>query len=217
MFIEESFELKRTLWFLFLAVVPAALAPLKAAGQVNPEAAPAPQLARSYKYEGYAGFAYTSLNQVNQSRYGLYGGKASLTRDWGKYFGLRGSVDYYREPISSRLPGNPGDPSVYSFLVGPEIHANLFEKLSGEIFAELGGEHTGGESITPAISFAGGFGGGMTYWLTDRLAIRVDGDRVAGSFTLGGTTTSGSTPEQLGYSTHKTWNPRATIGVVFRF
>ncbi len=60
--------------------------------------------------------AYTSLNQVNLSRYGLIGGKASLTRDWGKYFGLMGTVDYYRPPISSRKPDNPGDPSVYSFL-----------------------------------------------------------------------------------------------------
>jgi hypothetical protein len=205
------FELKRTLLFVLLAALAAALAPITAAGQVNPEAAPSPQQAPAYKYDVYAGFAYTSLNQVNLSRYGLIGGKVSLTRDWGKYFGLMGAVDYYRTPISSRLPGNPGDPSVYSFLIGPEIHAVVYEKLSGILFAELGGEHTGGESMTPTISFAGGFGGGMSYRLTDRIAIRATGDRLAGSFSL-----SGNTP-QLGYSTHRTWNPRATIGMVYRF
>ena len=209
--IEESFKLKRTFLFLLLAGVPAALAPPSAKAQVNPEAAPAARQAPVYKYEAYAGFAYTSLDQVNLSRYGLIGGKLSLTRDFGKYFGVRGTGDYYRQPISSRSPGNPGDPSVYSFLVGPEIHANLYEKLSGELFGEVGGEHTGGEGMIPDTSFAGGFGGGLTYWLTDRVAIRIDGDRVAGSFSL-----NNNTP-QLGNSTHRTWNPRATIGVVFRF
>jgi hypothetical protein len=217
--IEESFKLKRTLLFLLLAAIPVALTPPKTIAQVNPEAEPAPQQAPSLKYEAYAGFAYTSLNQVNLSRYGLYGGQLTIIRDFGKYFGLMGSGDYYRNPISGRLPGNPGDPSVYSFLVGPQIHANLYEKLSGEVFAELGGEHTGGEGMTPTISFAGGFGGGLTYWLTDRVAIRTEGDRVAGSFTLActGQECSTTTVQQLGYSTHRTWNPRATIGVVYRF
>ncbi len=209
--IEEIFELKRTSLFLLLAAVGVALAPLTASGQVNPEGAPVPQQTAPYKYEAYAGFAYTSLNQVNLSRYGLIGGKAMLMRDWGKYFGLMGTVDYYRTPISHRVPGNPGDPSVYSFLIGPEIHAVLYENVSGILFAELGGEHTGGEKMTPVISFAGGFGGGMSYRLTDRFAIRITGDRLAGSFSL-----SNNTP-QLGYSTHMTWNPRATIGVVYRF
>ncbi len=203
--------MKRTFLFLPLALAPALLVPLRAIGQVNPEAAPASQQAPSLRYEGYAGFAYTSLNQVNLSRYGLYGGKLTVMRDWGKYFGLMGSVDYYRNPISSRLPSNPGDPSVYSFLVGPEVHASITEKLRGEFFGELGGEHTGGEGITPSISFAGGFGGGITYWLANRVAIRIDGDRLAGSFSL-----DNNTPE-LANSTHRTWNPRATIGVVYRF
>lgn len=209
--IEESFKLKRKLLFLLFAVVPAVLAPVGAGGQVNPEAAPAAQQAPNFKYDVYAGFAYTSLNQVNLSRYGLIGGKVALTRDFGKYFGLRGTVDYYRQPVSSRSPGNPGDPSVDSFLVGPEIHASLYDKLSAQVFAELGAEHTGGEGMIPSISFAGGFGGGITYWLTDRVALRIDGDRVAGSFSLNNNTA------QLGNSTHRTWNPRATIGVVYRF
>jgi len=43
------------------------------------------------------------------------------------------------------------------------------------------------------------------------VAIRLDGDRVAGSFSL-----DNNTP-QLSNSTHRTWNARATIGVVYRF
>lgn len=209
--IEESFELKRTLFFLLLASVGAALTPLAAVGQTGQQPASGSQQTRTYKYEGYVGFAYTSLKQVNQSRYGLYGGKVMLMRDWGKYFGLMGTVDYYRQPISSRKPSNPGDPSVYSFTVGPEIHTSVYENLGVLLFAELGGEHTGGESMTPVISFAGGFGGGITYRLNDRLGIRIVGDRLGGSFSL-----SGNTP-QLGYSTHLTWNPRATVGVTYRF
>jgi hypothetical protein len=50
-------------------------------------------------------------------------------------------------------------------MVGPGVHATLYENLSGVVFAELGGEHTGGEGMTPSISFAGGFGGGLTYSL----------------------------------------------------
>ena len=209
---EGAFKLKRTLLLLLMAVAAAGLATLPAAGQVNPEAAPNPgQGTPTFKYTGYAGFAYTSLNQVNQSRYGLIGGKFSLTRNLGKYFGVSGIVDYYKPPLSSSSPGNPGDPSVYTFMVAPEIHANLYEQLSGLFFAEVGGEHTGGEQMQPSISFAGGFGGGLEYALTSRIAIRAEGDRVAGSFTL-----TNDLPG-YGYSTHRTWNARGTIGLVYHF
>ncbi len=72
-------------------------------------------------------------------------------------------------------------------------------------------EHTGGENMNPSTSFAGGFGGGMQYDLNRRWAIEVTGDRVGASFSLI------NNSSQLGYSTHRTWNPRATVGVVFRF
>jgi len=203
--------LKRTFLFSILAVFSAALMPLSAASQVNPEAAPSSEQGAPFKYEVYGGFAYTSLNQVNGSRYGLIGGKVSLTRDWGKYFGLMGAIDYYKPPLKSGSPGNPGDPSVYTFMVAPGIHADIFWKLSGLIFGEVGVEHTGGENMSPSTSFAGGFGGGINYNLTRRLAVRAMGDRVAGSFSL-----INNTP-QLAYSSHRTWNARATIGVVYRF
>ena len=54
----------------------------------------------NYKWEGYGGFAYTSLNNVNTSRSGLIGGKIGLTRDWGRFFGVTGEGAFYRKPRS---------------------------------------------------------------------------------------------------------------------
>jgi hypothetical protein len=209
--IEESFKLKRTFLFLLLAAVPAALAPLRAIGQVNPEAAPGPAKAAPYKYEVFAGVAYSRLRQVPVSFSGLVGGKISVARDWGKYFQLMGSVDYYKLGTGHAGLPNPGDPSIYTFLVGPALHATLYENLSGVVFGELGGEHTGGEHMTPGISFAGGFGGGLAYSLSRNWAVQLTGDRVAASFSL-----PNNTP-QLGNSTNRTWNARGTFGVVYRF
>jgi hypothetical protein len=101
--------------------------------------------------------------------------------------------------------------SVYTFMLGPGLHTNLYGNLSGVVFAELGGEHTGGEEMVPGISFAGGFGGGLTYSLFPNLAVQLTGDRVAASFSLPGANA------QNGYSTNRTWNARATFGVVYRF
>jgi hypothetical protein len=209
--IEENYKLKRTLLFLLLAAVPAALAPVRATGQVNPEAAPGPTQAAPYKYEVFAGLAYTRLRQVPVSYSGLLGEKLTVGRDWGKYFQLMGSVDYYKKGTGHAGLPNPGDPSIYTFMVGPALHAALFENLSGIVFAEVGGEHTGGEQMTPSISFAGGFGGGMSYTLGHNLAVQLTGDRVAASFSL-----PNNTP-QLGNSTNRTWNARGTLGVVYRF
>jgi hypothetical protein len=185
--------------------------PSPAAGQVNPEAAPAPgPAAPSLKYTGYAGFAYTGLNQVNTSRYGLIGVKLSLTRNWGKYFGLTGAIDYNKPPIESASPGNPGDPSVYTVMAAPEVHANIYENLSGLFFGEVGAEHTGGEEMNPSTSFAGGFGGGLEYSLGSRFAVRAEGDIVGASFSF-----IGNTPPLS--STHRTWNGRGSIGLVYHF
>jgi len=192
-------------------MIAAALAPMAAAGQVNPEAAPASAQGGTYKYEAYAGVGYSRIRQVPVTFSGLLGGKVSLARDWGKYFQLIGSVDYYKIGTGHGGLSNPGDPSMYTFLVGPGIHAQLYNNLSGVVFAELGGEHTGGESMQPSISFAGGFGGGLTYYLGPRLGVQLTGDRVGASFSLPGANS------QNAYSTHLTWNVRGTIGVVYRF
>jgi hypothetical protein len=185
---------------------------LPAASQVNPEAKPGPeQGGATYKYEVYGGAAYSRLRQVPVSYSGLVGGKVSLARDWGKYFQLMGSGDYYSVGTGHSGLASPGHPTVYTFLLGPALHANLYGDLSGLVFAQVGGEHTGGESMTPSISFAGGFGGGLAYSLRRNFAVQLTGDRVAASFSL-----PNNTPA-LAYSTHRTWNARATLGVVYRF
>jgi hypothetical protein len=203
--------LKRTFLFSILTVA-AALLPMAAAGQVNAGAAPGPeQGAAPYKYEVYLGGAYSRIRQVPVSFSGLIGGKASLARNWGKYFQLLGSVDYYTVGTGhSGLP-NPGHPTMYTVLVGPALHATLYGNLSGLVFAQLGGEHTGGENMTPNISVAGGFGGGLAYDLRRNLAVQLSADRVGASFSLP------NSSSQAAYSSHKTWNARATIGVVYRF
>jgi hypothetical protein len=193
-------------------MIAAALAPVAAIGQVNPEASPsASEGSGAYKYEAYAGVAYSRIRQVPITFSGLLGAKASVARDFGKYFQLIGSADYYKVGTGHAGLTNPGDPSIYTFLVGPGIHANLYNNLSGVVFAELGGEHTGGEQMVPSISFAGGFGGGLKYSLGPRLGVQLTGDRLAASFSLPGAT------GQNGYSTNRTWNVRGTLGVTYRF
>lgn len=192
-------------------MVALALAPLAAAGQVNPEAAPSQEQASPYKYEAFVGVAYTRLRQVPISYSGLLGGKASLARDWGKYFQLIASADYYKVGTGHSNLTTPGHPWIYTFMVGPGLHANLYGNLSGVVFAELGGEHTGGESMTPNISFAGGFGGGLNYNLGHNFGVQLTGDRVGASFSL-----PNNSPA-LSYSTHMTWNARGTFGVTYRF
>jgi hypothetical protein len=81
---EEIFKLNRTILFRISAMIAVALAPLAAAGQVNPEAAPGPGQAAPYKYEVYGGAAYTRFRQATESYSGLLGGKVQLARDWGK-------------------------------------------------------------------------------------------------------------------------------------
>lgn len=206
--------MKRTSLLLILAAVPAALLPLAAAGQVSTSGGSrsTDESERTFKYEVYGGYAYTSLNQVNQSRYGLQGVNVSVTRDFGKYFGLTAEGDYYKLGFGNpEVVGSMIKPSVESVLFGPVLHANIYGKFGGFFHGLLGGEHTGGESQTPNVSFAGGVGGGMDYTLSPRLQLRASGDFIGASFSFTGNSA------QLGNSPHRTWDSRASIGVVYRF
>jgi hypothetical protein len=200
-----------------LALVPAALMPLAVLSQTAPDAgsAPAEKAAPNYKYEAFAGYAYTSLNQVNQSRYGLQGVNLSVTRDLGEYFGVLAEGAYYKYATgtsnSTTNTGNPGDPSVSTVLFGPVARFPVYGKFSGNIDLLLGGEHTGGENQTPKVSFAYGFGGGLEYKLNSRFSIRTSGERIHDSFSLTGNSAA------LGFSPNPHWNARAAVGVVFHF
>jgi len=206
--------LKRMFLFSILAVVSAALLPLAATSQASSSSGSnaAEPAEKTYKYDIYAGYAYTSLNQVNQSRYGLQGVNLSVRRNFGRYFGVTAEGDFYNKSFGSpEVVNSTIKPSVTSVLFGPDIHANLYGRFGGFIHGLLGGEHTGGESQTPNISFAGGFGGGMEYSLTDRFSLRASGDIIGASFSLTGNSA------ELGNSPHRTWDSRASIGVVYHF
>ena len=196
--------MNRTIVTTLLAAL---LLPLAASAQT--EGPPAETV--SPRYEAYVGVAYSRLRQVPQSYSGLIGGKASLTRDWGKYFQLAGVIDYYTVGTGHSDIPDKGHPTIYTFMAAPGIHATLYDNLGMVFFGEVGAEHTGGEHMTPSISFAGGFGGGLTYNLGHNLAVQLTGDRVGASFSL-----PNNTP-QLSYSSNRTWNARGTLGVSYRF
>jgi len=201
--------LKRKWLLSILALVPAALLPLATSGQVAPDRGTRPDRGEpAFNYQVYAGFAYTSLNQVNQSRYGLIGVDIAASRNFGRYFALTADGAYYPNSYAS---GNPGTPKVSSLMGGPELHAPLYGKVNGYFRALLGGEHTGGEGMTPKVSFAGGLGGGLEYVLSPHLVLRLGGDDILSSFSL-----RNNSP-LLGNSPHMRANARASVGVAYRF
>lgn len=191
-----------------LAVVAASLLPLAAAAQIAPDKPAKVTDEPVYKWHAYVGMGYTSLNHVNNSRYGLFGVTAAGSRDFGRFFAITAQGSYFKYAKSS---GNPGDPSVTNILAGPEVHFALFEKVTGFGHALLGGEHSGGEGQLPDISFAGGGGGGLDYQLTQRISVRAWGDAILQSFSLR------DANAQNAYSTHKTHNSQGSVGVAYRF
>lgn len=201
--------MKKKFLVSLLAAVAAAFTPLAAFSQAAPAgSSAAEQTEPNYKYEVFAGYAYTSLNQVNQSRYGLQGVDLSTTRNLGEHFGILAEGGYYKYATGN---GNPGDPSVSTVLFGPTFHADLYGKVSAFVNLLLGGEHSGGEEQTPKVSLAGGFGGGLNYKLSPHLSLRAQGERIGDSFSLNGNT------KGMDYSQHTHWNARAAFGVVYHF
>jgi hypothetical protein len=201
-------------WLVSILAVPAALmsvaavTQMAAAAQVAPDRTPRPVATDEPKYQVYVGGSYTSLNQVNQSRYGLAGVNADVSRNFGRFFAVFLDGAYFPASVGS---GNPGNPKVSMGFGGVELHGPIFENWNVFGRGMLGGEHTGGEAMTPNISFAGGLGGGVEHTMGRRWALRVSGDDIGASFSL-----RNNNP-QLGLSSHKTWNARAGIGIVFRF
>ena len=191
-----------------LALVAAAGISLPAAAQVAPDSPARPAPDREYKYLVYAGAAYTSLNQVNQSRYGLIGGDIEVSREFGRFFALTADGAFFQTSVGS---GNPGKPTVDQVLFGPEVHGVIFDKWSVFARALLGGEHTGGENETPDISFAGGAGAGVEYAFSPRWVIRASGDDIAAAFSVRNNTSA------AGNSPHTSRNARASIGIGYRF
>lgn len=200
--------MKSTLLLSIVAVASALVVPIAARGQVAPERPPKDLSGPDYKYEVFVGWAYTSLNQVNQSRSGLQGVDGSVMRRFGDHFGVKIDGGHYAWTVTSSN-AVVGNPSVDMFLVGPVVRGNIFEKWSAYAEGLLGGAHTGNVSIQPDVSFAGGFGIGVDYNRTARWSVRMYGDDIGSSFTL--------VPFQPGYSPHMRWNARAGVGVAYHF
>jgi hypothetical protein len=194
-------------WLVSILAVPAALMPLAAAAQVAPDR-PARPTSDEPKNVVYAGFSYTSINQVNQSRHGLIGGNIEYSRNFGRFFAVVGDGGFYPASLSS---GNPGDPKVYMFLGGAEIHAPIFENWNIFLRGLIGGEHTGGENMTPDISFAGGPGLGVEHTFSRHWGVRASGDYIGSAFSVR------NNDPTLGYSPHRRFNGRAGAGFIYRF
>ncbi len=191
-----------------LAAAVTALLPRPASSQIVMEKPHVRPTGPTYNYTVFAGWGYTSINQVNQSRSGLQGFSASFTRDWGKYFGLTVDGGHYAWQTTASNAA-VGKPSVDYYLAGPELHAALYGPTSMFVHGLLGIAHTGGVNISPAASPAGGIGIGMDYQFTPRVALRLSGDDVFSDFTV--------VPYHQGFSPHIRWNARASLGVAYRF
>lgn len=214
--------MKRKLLLSILAMIPAVFMPLAATSQFihSRGAAPTQRPASTTKYEVLIGYGYTSLNQVNQSRYGLQGLNASVTRDWGRFFGVTADGAYYRFPLAKpAIENSTLTPTLDAFFMGPVLHAKLFSHYDGFVRALLGAEHVGGVNAYPDLSFAGGVGVGLDYKMKGHFSLRASGDDIASSFVApiypagsGNVCTVGS-----GCSPHMHRSSRASIGLVYKF
>src|SRR5579872_1276240 len=202
---EENRTLKRKQSFWVGAALAAVLTPLAATSQVAPEKTPS-RANSEYKYKAFVGLGYTSLNQVNQSNSGLLGVTGSVTRDFGKYFGVTVQGGHYQWTVTS---SNPFNASVNMYLAGPEVHADLYENVGIFVHGLLGAVHTGGVAIRPDESFAGGIGMGLDYKLGPRFGLRAYGDDIGSSFTL--------VPFKPGFSPHRSFSAHAAIGLTYNF
>jgi len=156
------------------------------------------------RYEVYGAFAYSGANQV-QSSSALVGVNIGAQAKLKKWFG--GNVDFgdYFASISSN---GLVKPTVTTFLAGPEVYVPA-DNLTGFFHVLFGGAHTGNAGEKPNISFAYAIGGGFEYAFSKKLAARISGDGIVSSFV--------QDPTNQGFSPHARVNPRATVGVAYRF
>jgi hypothetical protein len=173
--------------------------PLSMSAQVEkPVANAAPEFSR---YEIFAGVDYSGANQVKGSS-ALIGGNVGFDARLKKWFG--GTVDFGEYANSTGV----AKPTVTTLLAGPEFYIPA-DNLTGFFHVMFGGAHTGNVGARPDISLAYAVGGGFTYAVSPKWAIRVAGDGIYSSFVLD--------PTNQGFSPHLRVNARATAGVAYRF
>jgi len=153
------------------------------------------------RYEAYAAFAYSGADQVKSSS-ALIGGNVGVQAKLKRWFGANADFGEYGNSTGTVKP------TVTTFLAGPEFYIPA-DRITGFLHVLFGGEHTGGVGAKPDVAFAYGVGGGFEYALTKRFSARIAGDGIVASTVLD--------PTNQGYSPHAHTNPRATIGVSYKF
>jgi hypothetical protein len=153
------------------------------------------------RYQVYAAFAYSGANQVKSSS-ALLGADVGVQAKLKRWFGA--NVDFGDYTGSSGMV----KPTVTTFLAGPEFYVSA-DNLTGFFHVLFGGAHTGNAGEKPDVSFAYAVGGGFEYAVSKRLSARVAGDGIVSSFV--------EDPTNQGFSPHARVNPRATVGVSYRF
>jgi opacity protein-like surface antigen len=188
----------------FLLFVFALLLPVSLVGQVARPTTSADAVSAFQRYEVFGGYAYSSANQVKGSS-ALSGFNVGASAKLKPWFG--GVVDFgeYRFGSSSSLSTIP---NVTTVLAGPEFYLPA-DRLTGFLHVMLGGAHTGNAGAIPDVSFAYAVGGGASYKLNTHWDFRISGDGISSSFV--------QAPSNAGFTPHARWNPRATVGVGYRF
>ena len=153
------------------------------------------------RYEAYAAFAYSGANQVKSSS-ALVGVDVGANAKLKKWFGADVDFGYYT--------GSTGivKPTMTTFMAGPEFYIPA-DKLTGFFHVLFGGAHTSNAGEKPDVSFAYGVGGGFEYAVSPHFSARISGDGIVSSFV--------QDPTNQGFSPHARVNPRAMIGVSYRF
>ncbi len=188
----------------FLLSVVALVLPMSMAAQVAKPAAAADAPDAFYRYEAYANIAYSGDNQV-KSASALLGINVGVQAKLKRWFGANVDFgDYFAQASDHGIV----KPTVTTFLAGPEFYVPA-DHLTGFIHVLFGGAHTSGGSVTPDVAFTYAVGGGFEYALNKHWSGRIAGDGISSSFV--------QDADNLGNSPHRRINPRATIGVGYRF
>ena len=187
-------------------LLPAAIMVQPGAAQVAKPTQSAPTVDFS-RYEAYAAFAYSGADQVTSTS-ALLGVNAGVQVKLKRWFGANADFgDYFAQASSRGLQ----KPTVTSLMAGPEFYIPA-DNITGFIHVLFGGEHTGNVDEKPDIAFAYAVGGGFEYAFSKRWSARIAGDDIRAAFVQ-----QQASLGNVGYTPHTHNNPRATIGVSYRF
>jgi opacity protein-like surface antigen len=126
------------------------------------------------------GYSYMSRGDSLSNRVGLHGADASLTIGSSR-LAIRADLGYVR---AANVAGTGRHSDVLSYLAGPVFYPTNHRQVDTYVHALLGGAwvtgpvpRNGGFLLGGWVTgFAWAVGGGVDYWLTDSMALRMGGD-----------------------------------------